>query len=141
MINHLYSLLCANVIIDKMTNLVSYISVISDGVTDRLPKEMPPLWLSSCWLCAKAETINFTIRVNLVAPSDKTDLIKELEVSAPKQNSSNFRRHMVNLHINKFLVAEEGLHFFDITYKVKGNKTWKKATQIPFNVQMQPLQN
>ena len=68
---HLYSFLCTSVIVDKITNLASYIGVISDGAIDVLPKEMPPVWLASCWVCTEHPMGKFTVRVALKAPSGK----------------------------------------------------------------------
>jgi len=139
MIKHLYSFLCVNVLVDKMSNLASYINVIPGGVVDVLPKEMPAVWLATCWLCTDKPVGEFIVRVNLRTPSDKITPIKDLPVADPEQDQSQVRRHMVNLHIGKFTVGEEGLHFFEIEYKEQRKRSWKKAAQVPLLVQLQEV--
>ncbi len=135
--NHLYSFLCTSIIVDKITNLASYIGVISDGAIDVLPKEMPAVWLASCWMCTEHPMGKFTVRVTLKAPSGKTKPIKDIDVADSDKENNNIRRHMVNLHISKFTVEEEGLHYFEVKCKKKGGKTWKKHNDIPLFIQLQ----
>ncbi len=126
MINHLYSFLCEKVITDKMTQMASYINIIPGGAVDVLPKNMPSLWIATCWLCTGPPLEEFKVRVNFRYPSGKSKLILDLLVKDPKDDPSEIRRHMVNLYIDQFKVEEEGLHFFEVDYKVKNSKNWKR---------------
>lgn len=139
MIDCLYAFICEKVLLDQPTRLASYINVIPGGIVDTLPKDMPPLWLATCWMGTGKPVDEFLIRVSLRSPDDASRKIIEMPVKdqVAEGQKGKVRRHVANIHVGSFKVEQEGLHFFDVEFKVtKSRKGWQKCASIPINVEL-----
>lgn len=70
---HIWTVLCANTLLDQSSKRPSLINCISDGTAAHLPANMPPLHIVSSWFVSNAG--EYDVAVELKRPNGKKVLI------------------------------------------------------------------
>ena len=115
MITNLWNVLCKRVIVDRQTNLVSYIDCINDLQARKLPAILPSLDLGTIWLIEpqKSKQEKFMLRVRLFRPDGKSKTLFE----TPEKAFKDKKRERVNFHIRGISVEMVGVYRFTLEYK------------------------
>ena len=124
--------MCQQALIDKDTNLVSYINSFS-GMNFRgtLPAPLPKLVIGTVWFresTGKKETFQFRVLVR--NPSGQKKELRVVPVDFDPQIAS-FR---MNIDATGFLVEEIGLYFFCVELLNEKTKKWKEVARLPMKV-------
>ncbi len=130
MIKHLYSLICNDLLVDQITKRASYINIITDGNTIKLPNNMPSLYVVTSWYAEGEEKGVFQIRITFISPSGDT---KELLKDEIENKDGDHHRYQLNLLVKDLPVKEEGMHYFLIEHKMAKGK-WKEDNRIPLYI-------
>ena len=126
MIENIWSIVCADIITDNRTNLVSYINCLEELSVPKLPVVVPLISVGTLWEKSD-EDDNLTIKVNLESPAgSKKELFKSESLKMEK------KRHRVNVEIGGLTFEETGIYNFIIEYLNK--KEWKVAKKIPIHI-------
>ena len=130
MIENLYNILCQQVIVDKDTELPSYIKCF-DGVSHvKVPAKIPLLSLCTTWLVSpeKNKEILFKMRLLLKRPGKK----KEVLFDVPERVIKKIREDKINFQLNGMPIKSFGEYLFIVEYK--DNAKWKQAKVIVLRV-------
>jgi hypothetical protein len=126
MINNIWSIVCANIIIDSRTNLVSYINCLEELSTPKLPVIVPMISIGTLWE-RSAEGEDLAVRISLETPSGtRKEIFKNENMVMEKM------RHRVNIEIGGLAFEEAGTYNFIIENLDK--KSWKAAKRIPIHI-------
>jgi hypothetical protein len=132
MIHHLWSILCQQALIEKDTNLVSYISSFSGlHLRGTLPASLPKLAIGTAWFresTGKEETFQF--RVLIRNPSGQKKKLRIVPVHFDPQ-IDNFR---MNIDTTGVQVEEIGLYFFIVELLNEKTKKWKEVARLPLKI-------
>ena len=134
MMQHVSSIICKKVIIDSLTNVPSFIEVIS-GATLNLPEipgKAPDFTLFSMLLgklTQKAQKHSYS--VVFVDPSGTEKIISKAEIPIKKGGKGQIRSN-VCLDIIQLAIEEEGIHWFNVNLG-KGKKKITVA-ELPVRV-------
>lgn len=129
MAKHIWSVTCQNAIVDKHTNLVSYINSFDQIGIPELPYAFPPLVVASLWE-RESDEEDLVIKIEVIAPDGEVK--KEKELSDIKFNSNFHRTHV---RISPFEINQAGE--FKIIIKEKTKKKWKKVKELPIIIDFQ----
>jgi len=126
MAKHIWTIACQNVLIDKHTNLASYINSFDQIGIPSLPYVFPPLIIASLWKREKKGE-KFEIKVAVISPNDQ--VIKEKVLSEFSFANSFHRSH---IRVSPFDIEVAGEYKIQISLKT-GNK-WKLINTLPIIV-------
>lgn len=126
MIRHVWTILCNQVIIDKETNLVSYINALEGVNVVELPSTLPTFTISTLWMTDDLSAI-LNHRIRIISPSGKALAERKLD-SLP----FNKPRYRINIQVAGVRVEEEG--DYHVMVEFKSGRAWKEAAQIPIPV-------
>lgn len=129
MAKHIWSVACQNAIIDKYTNLVSYINSFDQIGIPELPYIFPPLVVASLWK-REGEEEKLAVKVEVVTPEG--DVKKEKELAEIKF-VSNF--HRTHIRISPFEINQAGE--FKVIIKEKTKNKWKTVKELPIIIDFQ----
>jgi hypothetical protein len=136
MIRHVWSVLCQSVIVDKETNLPTYINSFN-GLSLQgdipTPIRLGSLVIGTCWWREVSGTEEpFKIRLSVKRPpNDDKELIIETQALFPEKANS-FR---LNINARGFAIDKEGLHFFILEKQNEKTNKWQEVASLPFNIQ------
>ena len=140
MIEHLWSILCQNCLVDKITNTISLIEVVEDlSVGGQLPATgvgVIPIRCSlvSSWERRPADqATRGTAKFRAVRPTGESDVEQEYSIDL----SSSARSRTI-AKINGITFRELGMHIFEIYMKDEGGTEWTKVAAIPINIKQLP---
>lgn len=134
MIQHLHSIICGRVIIDKSTGLASYIDII-EGVHLKDPKNFKlPLFslVTKFWVkdgLADNQILEVKISKKKTGKTNWKDL-QTLHIPL-EQKGENL---LIDLKVENLDIEEIGLWEFEIKWRLKDGGNWKKGAIVPFNV-------
>ncbi|MBE9048101.1 hypothetical protein IQ255_27525 [Pleurocapsales cyanobacterium LEGE 10410] len=123
MAKHIWSVACQNAIVDKHSNLVSYINSFDQIGIPELPYVFPPLVVASLWQREK-EDEKFEIKVAVISPNDE---VKKEKALSELSFVSNF--HRTHIRITPFDIEEAGEYKIQIS--IKTSKKWKLIKSLP----------
>lgn len=129
MAKHIWSVACQSAIVDKYTNLVSYINSFDQIGIPELPYIFPPIVIASLWK-SEGDEENFVVKVEVVSPGGQVKKEKEL---ADINFSSNF--HRTHVRISPFEINQAGE--FKVLIKEKTNRNWKIIKELPIIIDFQ----
>ncbi|MBM3151373.1 MAG: hypothetical protein FJZ96_04085 [Chloroflexi bacterium] len=137
MIEHIWSVLCSQSVIDSETNTVSIQNVIEQILINSDPKPdgfLPiPLELITLWGRKESDRTEKGIeRVSFVSPSKNTNVVAEatIDLSAAERYRHRVRFPGLPLH-------EAGRYYFIVEIKEDGG-VWREAAAVPLTVMFQP---
>jgi len=134
MIQHLHSIICGRVIIDKSTGLASYIDII-EGVHLKDPKnfKLPLFSLVTKFLVKDGLADNQILEVKISKKKTEKTNWKDIQtLHIPlEQNGENL---LIDLKVENLDIEEIGLWEFEIKWRLKDGGNWKKGAIVPFNV-------
>jgi hypothetical protein len=124
-----WGVLCQQAIVDKQTNLVSYMNVIEQFSPPNYPVESPNITVATLWdRDEEGEELN--VRVSVVNESDE-----ELEfVEGEPVTFDGFKRYRINRVIGGFTVENPGRVCFKISKEVAdddGTSKWQEVVRLP----------
>lgn len=138
MIEHIWTLICSNAIVDRDTNNVSIFNIL-EQVT--IPKnainnqviavgiELITLWVrSDLSKPAKGKS-----QINLVAPNGEVTKSVDSEIDLSKFERLRSRVFFQGLPYNG-----EGIYRFIVLYKVDDEKDWEQVASIPLKMVVSP---
>lgn len=140
MIQHIWSVLCQNSLIDKTSNTISLIEVVEDlGLPGPpLPAGEQGLIPIHCSLVSNWERVpsnqptRGTVRVRTIRPTGECEREQEYSVDL-----SATPRSRTIAKISGITFREAGRHVFEIHVKEDGETEWRKVAGIPFNITIQ----
>lgn len=140
MIQHIWSVLCQNCLIDKTTNTISLIEVVEDlGLPGpSLPVGEQGLIPIQCSLVSNWERVpsnqatRGTVKFRTIRPTGECEREQEYSVDL-----SSTPRSRTIARISGISFREEGRHVFEIHVKEEGGSDWTKVASIPFNITIQ----
>jgi hypothetical protein len=134
MIDHIWSILCSNSIIDIETNNVSILNVIDqitvnaepspDGFLP-MPFEVVTLWVRS----EKDSPAQGMERLLLVSPSSETTVAAEAVIDLTKAD-----RHRHRVKFSGIPAKEQGRHYFKVEVKESTDTEWRQVAAIPLMI-------
>jgi len=123
MIKNIWCALCQKVLTDKETNLVSLIACVDSFTTPKIPVNISPLSLSTCWEKDSDTSEKFKVKISYKSPSGK---IKEIFTTDDIVMENKI--HRTNFVMDGFLINEEGKNEIIIEYCIGGK--WKLADKV-----------
>lgn len=124
---HILSILCERAIIDKETNLVSYLTVIEGIRVSRLPFRIPFLAFSTLWRSEGDDGGSLELKLTMVNPDGSED-----EIFSSYKVQSSAKRHRTNMILNGFEFNQSGTYSLRLERR-NGNK-WELVTEMPFDI-------
>lgn len=125
----IYSLMCADLLIDKESSSTSFIRTIEHAVVPELPAVLPPVYFASLWDLDGNEGNPFTVSLNLTTPAGETTLLGIQEITP-----GTTMLHKMNFQLPGLKVDTEGKHVVSVALKV-GEK-WETMAELPIFVFM-----
>lgn len=122
-----YSLLCADLIIDKDSSSTSFIRTIEHAVVPEFPAALPPIYFASLWDIDGEEGKPFTVSLSLIPPSGEP-----LTLGAQEISPGTTMLHKMNFQIPGLKVEVEGRHTFAVA--IKNGDNWETMSELPFFV-------
>lgn len=141
MIEHLHSLICGRLILDKNTGLASYIDII-EGITLRDPNNFKlPLFslVTKFWIKDGIEDDQI-LEVKVSRKKNKKGKwinLQTIQIPLDKKGENA----LVELKVENLDIEEPGLWVFDVKWRLKDSGNWKKGANIPFKVRMAESKN
>jgi len=139
MIEHLHSLICSRVIIDRNSGLASYIDII-EGVTLKEPKNFKlPIFsiVTKFWVkngIGDDQILEIKISKKK-SKKNKLEVLQIVEIPLDKKGDNL----LLDLKVENLDIKETGLWVFDTKWRLKDSGTWKKGATIPFKVSISEL--
>lgn len=134
MINHIWSVLCENSILDQDTNLISMINVLEELM---IPDEPAPdkglqavISLVTLWVRSEtsAPAQGFA-RYNFTSPNGEILQSLEQPIDLTKYERLRSRGQFVGLKL-----PEAGQYFFNIEFRENEQSEWTRVAAIPLKV-------
>jgi len=131
MIKNVWSVLCERIVIDKDTNLVSYLTCIEEITGHQIPANYPLLSLGSLWQTNEPKKDTLQLKLCLVSPDgSEQKLLETEEVVLEKE------RHRTNIVLNGITFKEAGEYCFRVQQRSGGK--WITVSEIPLKVNYNP---
>lgn len=141
MINHVWSVLCRESVIDGDTNNISLLNIFEQlevSITQQTKTEFPirvsiNYELVSLWTkTGKKRTEKIDIEVMFVDPNGQIlmKLPKKLKIS------ENLTRLRSRLKISGIQISKSGNHLFRVKMKRKGDSKYKVVAELPLDVKI-----
>lgn len=124
----MWAVLAQRVLVDQVTNTVSYIETVEQLETRSLPSDLPRVFVGTTWL-RKEEGELSHIRFRVLTPSGKE--IVNLEASNPVDFSNN-KRHRINVDLRGMPVTEAGRFHVEVDQQI--DDVWRVEASVPFDV-------
>jgi hypothetical protein len=125
MASYRWGVVCQQAIIDKQTNLVSYINIIEQLTPPEYPAEAPRFTIATLWdRDEKGES--FTVRVRA---EDKNGKILQ-EEQGEEVEFEDFERFRINRVMGGFEIGEPGCVRFQIDLLQEGEE-WETVGSLP----------
>lgn len=139
MINHIWSVLCRNAVIDIDTNNVSIHDILEQITINAMPLEngVLPFQFELITLWGRAESGRPTTgksKVTLVAPSKKIKPVLVFEIDLSKAELFRQRVKFPGL-----AAGEGGIYHFVVELAENDNK-WRQVAAIPLKISFKPEQ-
>lgn len=137
MIDHIWTLICSNAIIDKDTNNVSIFNVIEQLTIPNsfLEKDIIGIRFEIITLWSRTNPIEPSIGnsiIDLYAPNGK--LLKSLE---SKLDLSTYERLRTRGQFEGLPFKGDGIYRFVIKYRSDQLERWKKVASIPLQIKIE----
>ena len=137
MIDHVWSILCSQAVIDIDSNNISIHNVIEQILIKAVPARsgiLPiHLELVSFWTRANVDApAKGKSRVNFVSPSEKAT-----QLVAPEIDLSTTERSRNRVKIDGIQVEESGRHYFRVEVR-EDNDKWREVASIPLTIVFSP---
>lgn len=135
MINHVWTVICEQTLVNPETNNISLINTLNEIPVIKINQEKDKYTLDKFLICSKwhktgdrKETFSFKA---IIADGEKV-----LETATPDEMAIDSDGTMVslNLEVNALNVKNHGLHQIQIEYKTGAQKKWRNVATIPFHV-------
>lgn len=128
--NHIWSVLCQNLIVDAASNLVSMINIVTSIRVHELPASCPAFSLATLWERDQdKEKDEMKLRIHHEGPSgDKVHILETENLTFTS------RFHRVNVHLSSLNVEQQGRH--KIVVQNKRGARWKKETELPLWIEL-----
>jgi len=131
MIKNVWSVLCERIVIDKDTNLASYLTCIEEITGHQLPAKYPFLSLGSLWQTDEPKKDTLQFKLCLVSPDgSEQKLLETEEVVLEKE------RHRTNIVLNGIAFKVAGEYCFRVQQRSGGK--WITVSEIPLKVNYKP---
>ena len=127
MINHIWSILCERVSIDKETNLISYLTCIEEITADKMPAIHQLLVFGSLWQTDQPKKDTLSFRLSLISPLGKEKILVE---SDPQLIDKE--RHRTNIILNGIPLEQVGKYIFKL--QMKTEEKWKTVSELPLKI-------
>ncbi len=109
MIEHIYSIICADIITDAQTKTTSYIKTIDQIVSQGFPVIVPSLCISTYWTSEEPRKKEFAIRLHISTPEQERFKTLDIKNIPGIKLSQRF-----NFHIQNFKMESEGQYMFEV---------------------------
>jgi hypothetical protein len=138
MINHVWTVVCSNVVVDQYSNNVSIHNVI-----ENISIESDPI--PDGWISIDLKVITFLeradinqpakgkVRLSFISPSNNDFGSFESEVDLTK---FTFARGL--LGFDRLPLREPGRHYFKVELQIDGEDEWRKVAMVPVLVDFAP---
>ncbi len=123
----IYSLICADLIIDKDSSSTSFIRTIEHAVVPTLPAVLPPVFFASLWDLDGNNGQPFTVSLTLSAPEADPITLGLQEITP-----GTTMLHKMNFQLPGLKVESEGKHVISVA--VKNGEDWATAAELPIFV-------
>ena len=144
MIEHYWTVLCRNGIIDRDSNNISLHEVLEQlNIVGKPPKEkeagaMPgehmivSLWGRADYDISAKGTARYVIEFHSGKYRGRSD---EMTISIDLTQHTRSRSRMT---LNLLPIFGEGLHRINVSLKMDGDKVWRDVTSIPYEIRFKP---
>ena len=123
----IYSLVCADLIIDKESSSTTFIRTIEHAVVPDLPAVLPPVFFASLWDLEGNDGKPFTVSLTLAPPSGEPITLGMQEITP-----GTTMLHKMNFQLPGLKVEAEGKH--SISVAVKSDEDWETMAELPIFV-------
>ncbi len=123
----IYSLICADLIIDKDSSSTSFIRTIEHAVVPELPAVLPPVFFASLWDLDGNNGQPFTVSLSL-APPEGDPITLGVQEIAPGETML----HKMNFQLPGLKVETEGKHLVSVS--MKNGDDWSTEAELPIFV-------
>ena len=123
----IYSLVCADLIIDKESSSTTFIRTIEHAVVPNLPAVLPPVFFASLWDLEGNDGKPFTVSLTLAPPSGEPITLGMQEITP-----GTTMLHKMNFQLPGLKVETEGKH--SISVAVKSDEDWETMAELPIFV-------
>lgn len=124
---HVLSILCERAIIDKETNLVSYLTAIEEVEVRSLPFRIPFLAFASLWRSEGESPASIELKLTMINPDKSAQ-----EVFSSYKLQSTARMHRTNMILNGYEFEQSGTYALRLERRNGGG--WELVTEIPFDI-------
>lgn len=139
MIQHIWTVICSNSVIDQDSNNISLQSVIeqlniagtppASGVVPAVPISLEVVTL---WARADFDVPGRgRARVTFLFPSGIPSAPLQFEYGI---DLSSFKRNRTRWHINGLPIRESGRHIFRVEFQNEGENVWREVATVPLEV-------
>src|SRR5438046_832019 len=127
MSRHVWSVLCQQLILDQLTNSVSYIQALEGFTVTQLPFTVPQLSVGSLYERSGSET-SILGRIRILAPNGSVVHAVELAQGIYGEH----RRMRMNSVIGGFAIAQPGAHV--VVVEQRRGTDWVEEARLPLDV-------
>lgn len=127
----LHGLIAQRVLMDRVTNSVSYIDMVDGFNVQQLPVQLPPFAAGTLWERTEPGT-QLQVRMAFVGPDDQ---VIGTSVEVPPQEFAG-NRHRVNVNFQGMPISAAGEYAIRIEQK-RGSE-WVEDARIPLTVSYVP---
>jgi hypothetical protein len=124
----LWALPCFQVLTDRETNTVSYITCVEEMGVGEIPGKFPGLFVGTHWTRTSEEDDYIRSRIRVFNPSGGEVYTKELEERA----FEDFQRYRINVQVSGFDITETGK--YNIAVEQKENGDWVEKSRFPVSI-------
>jgi len=121
----LWALPCSQVLTDRETNTVSYITCVEEMGVRELPGKFSGLFVGTHWTRTSEEDDYIRSRIRVFNPSGEEVYTRELEEKA----FEDFQRYRINVQVSGFDITETGK--YDIAVEQEENGDWVEESRFP----------
>lgn len=123
----IYSLVCADLIIDKDSSSTSFIRTIEHAVVPKLPAVLPPVYFASLWDIDGNDGQAFTVSLTLTSPTGESITLGVQEITP-----GTTMLHKMNFQLPGLKVETEGKHIISVA--MKNGEDWTTEAELPLFV-------
>ncbi|MCP3891674.1 MAG: hypothetical protein GY702_22815 [Desulfobulbaceae bacterium] len=135
MINHVWSVLCEQVLVNPNTRDISYINTLNnipihDISKDSKELKITPFTISSTWHKTGDKDEKLSIQITIKSESEGEITVAEHEAELPATGSFA----TLSIDVADMNVNDEGLFYIMIEYKYGAQRKYRPAASIPFYI-------
>lgn len=134
MIQHLHSIICGRTIVDRHSNLASYIDILQEVTTRNADKiRIPSINIVSKFWVKEGIEDNQVLELKFLKKKNDKSKWNEIEtIQLPLERKGD--NLLIDFRIENLIFEESGLWEFEVRWKLKESHKWNKTPTIPFKV-------